>query len=154
MSIKLKIAKKSDLNWVNQKYQEVDFPASNFETEFIAIAQYNNEKAGLGRVIKVDNNNAELGGMYVDTQFRGQGIASKIIKFLLKNNQNFARIYCLPFSNLENYYKKFGFKLVVNTKNLKIPLKIREKLNWCNNNPNFEQKVLLMCLKNERNNME
>jgi len=28
MSIKLKIAKKSDLNWINQKYQEVDFPAS------------------------------------------------------------------------------------------------------------------------------
>lgn len=53
----------------------------------IALAKIEGVKCGLGRVAYIDENNLELGGMYVLDQFRRMGIAEKVILHLLKNHE-------------------------------------------------------------------
>ncbi|WFO16925.1 hypothetical protein M601_003870 [Cellulophaga baltica 4] len=60
--ITIKSAKKDELSWINSKYNEVNFVASTFENEYIVIASVDNEKAGIGRLVRIDNGHIELGG--------------------------------------------------------------------------------------------
>lgn len=138
-SIVVRQAEKDELTWVNSKYAEVGFVSSNFKNECIVIAEIENQKAGLGRLVKIDNQNIELGGIYVFYDFRKQGVAENIVSYLCKTNpfEN-ATIWCLPFENLEVFYSKFGF-----VKNRIIPpIAIAKKLAWCNTT--YDKKVLLL----------
>ncbi|MBW1299013.1 GNAT family N-acetyltransferase [Aquimarina litoralis] len=138
-------AEKEDINWINKKYTEVDFVASNYEDEYIVIAKIDNENAGLGRLVKIDKNNIELGGIYVFPNFRGKGIAENIVQALLaKNPFDKTTIWCLPFENLLNFYFKFGFDLC---ENIPPPEKIADKLKWCNSESTYNKKVVLLCKK-------
>ncbi|WP_378187552.1 GNAT family N-acetyltransferase [Aquimarina sp. W85] len=64
------------------KYAEIDFIKSNFDNEYIVIAKVKNKNAGLGRLVKIDNKNIELGGIYTFPDFRGLGVAENIVKNL------------------------------------------------------------------------
>ena len=144
--IKIRKAKEIEIEWINKKYAEVDFKKSVFENELIVIAEYKNFNSGLGRIVKIDELNYELGGMYVFQEFRNIGIAEKIVEFLIhRENLKQKYIWCLPFENLENFYTKFGFKMAKKTK-IESPKEITEKYNWCNNT--YEKKVLLMVKEN------
>ncbi|ASS49481.1 MAG: hypothetical protein CHH17_12225 [Candidatus Fluviicola riflensis] len=144
--IKIRKAKEIEIEWINKKYAEVGFKKSVFENELIAIAEYESLNSGLGRIVKIDDVNYELGGMYVFEEFRNKGIAEKIVAFLIRS-ENFEdkHIWCLPFENLENFYAKFGFKMAEKTM-IQTPKEITEKHNWCNKT--YEKKVLLMVKEN------
>lgn len=144
MNPKVRKAQFDDIKWVNEMYDQVQFPHSNFENEFIAIAEINQEKIGLGRIININDKNAEMGGMYVLEPFRSFGASTKIIEFLLENNKNYENIFCLPFEKLKDYYGKFGFELLAENEYSKVPEKILKKHKWCNET--FEDKVLLLKL--------
>jgi N-acetylglutamate synthase-like GNAT family acetyltransferase len=138
----VKQAERSQMEWINSKYDEVMFVKSNFENEYIVIAKVENENAGLGRLVKIDNENLELGGIYVFPDFRGLGIAEKIVRNLCdKNPFEKLTIWCLPFENLLSFYSKFGFK---NYKEKNTPEKVAIKLNWCNSNNKYTKKVILL----------
>ncbi len=135
-------AKEIEIEWINTKYAEVDFKKSVFEKELIVIAEYESLNSGLGRIVKIDKENYELGGMYVFQEFRNKGIAEKIVAFLIHSeNLEDKNIWCLPFENLENFYAKFGFKMAEKTK-IQTPKEITEEHNWCNKT--YEKRVLLM----------
>lgn len=135
-------AERHELDWINSKYKEVDFVASNFDTEFIVIAKIENQNAGLGRLVVIDNENIELGGIYVFSNFRGMKVAESIVDFLCtKNPYKNTIIWCLPFENLLSFYEKFGFKKPIN---INIPNEILKKLEWCNGNENYGKKVMLL----------
>lgn len=145
-AIKIREAKEIEIKWINKKYAEVDFMKSVFENELIAIAEFKNLNSGLGRIVKIDNKNYELGGMFVFQEFRNKGIAQKLVEFLIyRENLADKNIWCLPFENLEIFYLKFGFKMAEKTQ-VQIPKEITEKLTWCNNT--YEKKVLLMVKEN------
>ena len=118
-------AREEDMDWVNAKYDEVDFLHSNYRNEFIVIAEVNKEKAGLGRLVKIDERNIELGGIYVYPEFRGFGVAEKIVSKLCDDNPfNTPAIWCLPFKNLLDFYARFGFQIYSKGA---IPEEIRKK---------------------------
>ena len=140
-SISIRPARENEIDWINSKYKEIGFVDSNFKNEFIVIAEYNNMKSGIGRLVLVDENNIELGGIYVFPDFRKLGIAEKIVNYLCKKNPyKNSTIWCLPFEDLLSFYSKFGFK----ENNQKIPNKVFEKHKWCNTNGIYEKKVLLL----------
>lgn len=142
----VKQAEKKETNWINAKYSEVDFVKSNYENEYIVIAKVGNENAGLGRLVKIDENNIELGGIYVFPNFRGLGVAENIVRNLCEKNPFYeSTIWCLPFENLLNFYSKFGFE---NCKNKKAPKQLTEKLKWCNSENKYGKEVLLLCKTN------
>ncbi|MCK8523490.1 GNAT family N-acetyltransferase [Aquimarina sp. D1M17] len=148
-TVTIKHAEKHELDWINAKYNEIDFVESNYENEYIVIAKVENENAGLGRLVKIDDNNAELGGIYTFPNFRGLGVAENIVQNLCEKKPfGESNIWCLPFENLLNFYSKFGFKIY---NSIKVPEKIIRKLEWCNSESNYGKKVLLLCKKNKAN---
>ena len=135
-------AKKNEIDWINSKYAEVGFVNSNFHNEFIVIAKVENENAGLGRLVKIDNKNIELGGIYTFPGFRGLGVAENIVSNLCdKNPFEESTIWCLPFENLQGFYSKFGFK---KPQKGTIPKRVEEKLKWCNSENKYQKKVMLL----------
>ena len=142
-TITIKQAEKNEINWVNSKYAEVDFVKSNYENEYIIIAKVNGENAGLGRLVKIDSHGIELGGIYVFPNFRGFGVAEKIVQHLCEGNPfGESTIWCLPFENLFKFYSKFGFETC---ENKNAPEKVAQKLEWCNSENQYGKKVLLLC---------
>jgi GNAT superfamily N-acetyltransferase len=140
--IELRLAERSELDWVNQCYDEVGFVHSHFDNEIIAIAEVAGEKAGLGRLVAIDANHLELGGMYVFEAFRGQGVAKKIVEFLLKYAKPHQTIYCIPFEHLHHFYKRFGFAPCQLLE--KVPTAVLEKYRWCQQT--YETPTLLLAV--------
>lgn len=79
-NIIIRKASREELEWINSKYSQIDFVDSNFEKEIIAIAEHKEERCGVRRIVTIDENNCELGGMFVFEEFRGMEIAEKIIE--------------------------------------------------------------------------
>lgn len=132
-----------ELDWINEQYASIRFVTSS-KLDFIAIAEINGVKAGLGRIVPIEHDVAELGGMYVLPTYRGHSVAGHIIDFLLKNT-HFLTVFCLPFAPLEKFYQRFGFERIDSTVVVSKP--IAEKLTWCNNNKDYEHPTLLMARK-------
>ena len=142
MNVTIRKAFRCELEWLNARYDEVGFRHSDFNRELIAIAEVEGNKAGLGRLVTIDSNTAELGGMYVFTEYRGYGVAGKIVEFLLQHSGRFKQIFCLPFAYLKDFYGKYGF--VPTDESQDIPALIREKHNWCKRT--YEHEILLLVL--------
>ena len=125
--LRIRQASPAELAWANARYAEIDFAPSS-EADFIAIAEVDGVKAGLGRMAPIDDGHAELGGMFVLPEYRGQSIAAGIVEFLLQRAAR-TTVFCIPFSHLEHFYRSFGF--LPPDESVKIPSPIAEKFAWC-----------------------
>jgi len=127
--IQVRAAAPPDMEWINLRYKEVDFVPSHFEKEVIAVAEYEGQRAGLGRLVTLGEHHAELGGMYVFEPYRGKGIAKEIVQFLLSQGPRFKMVYCIPFEHLTPFYKQYGFDTCSNLP--AVPREIVAKYQWC-----------------------
>ena len=129
MTIAIRQALIDEVIWINEKYNEIGFALSNFDNEHIAIAEIDGIPVGLGRIIFMENEVTELGGIYVFEHYRNQGIARHIVTYLMSKIAKNKKVYCVPFSHLEDFYCQFGFVKVVSTD--EIPQEIANKYLWC-----------------------
>ena len=132
----------AELTWVNAQYASINFlpsPAS----DFIVVAEVDGVKAGLGRITEVENDAAELGGIFVLPEFRGQSVASHVVDFLSKHSKH-PKLFCIPFVHLETFYQRFGFSPIDPT--ITVPQKIIQKMNWCGTA--YETPMVLLCRSN------
>lgn len=142
-AVTITTAKRNEIDWINSKYDDIGFVRSNYENEFIVIAKVENQNAGIGRLVKIDEENIELGGIYTFPNFRGLGVAKIIVESLcVKNPYRGSTIWCLPFANLLKFYSGFGFR---DHQNGAIPKEIETKFDWCNSSDKYQNKVLLLC---------
>ena len=123
----LRPARPEELEWVNQRYAEIGFQASSAD-DFVVIAETNAGRAGLGRLVRIDEANGELGGIYVLPQFRGTHLAQAIVAYLVEQSP-YARLFCIPFAHLSAFYRRFGFQPL--SANDEAPEVIRSKVCWC-----------------------
>jgi GNAT superfamily N-acetyltransferase len=130
-------ASPSELEWVNDRYREVDFVPSS-TGDVIAIAEVDGNRAGIARVVPLDDGRGELGGMYVFEPFRGRGVAQELIRFLIAATNG--TLYCLPFASLHALYASFGFTTVAASSS--VPEEITKKHRWCNEH--YTEAVLLL----------
>ena len=145
MELVIRSAKEEEMDWVNGEYKKIHFPLSNFESELIVIAEVAGEKAGMGRLITIDEQHGEIGGMYVLQKYRNQGIAKEILQFLLSKCGTFEKVFLFSYERSHRYYRKFGFKLTPMADFPKIPERILTKLKWCNDE--YDEKVVLQELE-------
>lgn len=132
-----------EIDWINAQYDEVDFKHSVYDNEYIAIAESGGEKIGLGRLQHIEDGVAELGGIFVREKYRGSGVAHEIVGHLVSNSDNYRKIYCIPFSHLESFYRQFGFEP---EKNLaEVPPKVLDKYTWCTSF--YESHTLLLVME-------
>ncbi len=140
----LKRASKKDMEWVNNQYKEIGFVESNFDDEIIIVVEYEGNYAGLGRIVNLKNNEAEMGGIYILDKYRGLSLARKLVEGLIDTArlEGYKTIYCLPFENLKSFYGSFGFVEIDSYVNVNDA--ILKKHTWCNDN--YEIPVLLLKL--------
>ena len=81
----------------------------------------------------------------VHPNYRGLGIARKVVQFLLASKITGSTVYCLTFAHLLGFYESEGFKEVSKEDIAKVPKKILEKQRWCNET--YPHKALLLSLK-------
>lgn len=136
MVIEIRAARPDEANWVNERYAVVRFIPSDLTRELVLIAELDGAAAGMGRLVPVDDDSCELGGMLVFEGFRGRGVARALIDELVRQARAKA-IYCLPFGELEPLYAAAGFERCDDA-----PPGIMEKLAWCRRT--YDQPVLLM----------
>lgn len=123
-------------SWINDRYAEVQFLPSDLTRDLVLIVYDDDEPAGVGRLVPIDEKSCELGGMLVFEAFRGRGIARALIDELL-THANGRDVYCLPFSELESLYRGAGFERT-NT----APDEVMQKWEWCRRT--YPNEVLLM----------
>lgn len=122
MSIQL--ATSNDLEWINNQYDSIGFVRSDLKRDKVAIITYNNEYAGVGRLVQIDEDTLEMGGIFILPQFRGLQLAGELVLFLVETakKSQIQNVYCLPFEELENFYKKYGYTEVNTTKEAVHPI--------------------------------
>ncbi|MBJ8005291.1 MULTISPECIES: GNAT family N-acetyltransferase [Bacillus cereus group] len=130
MSIQLATSK--DLEWINNQYKSIGFVPSDLKRDKVAIITYNGEYAGVGRLVQIDKDTIEMGGIFILPKFRGLQLAGELVLFLVQTAQesHIQNVFCLPFEELENFYKKYGFTEVDTTQEVVHPI-ILKKYNWC-----------------------
>lgn len=135
-------ASKKDIEWVNNQYKQIGFVESDFDNEIIIIVEHEGKKAGVGRLVKLENNEVEMGGIYILDEFRGLSLARQLVETLLKTaaKEKLRTVYCLPFENLRNFYESFGFNEIKSYRDVNDS--IIKKHEWCNDN--YDSSVLLL----------
>ncbi|PEX94051.1 GNAT family N-acetyltransferase [Bacillus cereus] len=141
----MQLARSNDLKWINNQYESIGFVPSDLKRDKVAIITYRNEYAGVGRLVQIDENTIEMGGIFILPKFRGLQLAGELISFLLETARalQVQHVYCLPFEELENFYKKYGYTEVDTRKEVVHPI-ILKKYNWCLEN--YDKHVLLFKL--------
>ncbi len=142
MNIQIYWCGPEELDWVNGQYGRLDFKLSSLDTDRIAIASIQGKRVGIGRLCSVESSVFELGGMYVESNFRGMGIARNIVRFLLEKRPPETTVYCLPFSHLQSFYEGEGFREASEDSLSRTPKEILDKHQWCNKT--YPYKVLLL----------
>jgi len=132
----LRSARLEELRWINERYAEVGFVPSTLEHEIVIVAEIDGERAGIGRLVDIDEHACELGGMLVFERFRGRGVSRAIIDALLAR-ANGRDVFCIPFAELEALYAGAGFARTDDA-----PPKVLEKFAWCQRT--YDKPVLLM----------
>lgn len=138
MTITLHTATDADLAAVNARYTEIGFVASH-AGELVVVATLAGDTAGQGRVVPIDSRSGELGGIYVLPHCRGHGVAKRIVDFLIQHT-NLPVLYCLPFAELEGFYRSMGFVPVKQPD--RVPQQVMQKHQWCN--ATYDKPVLLL----------
>lgn len=136
-------ARIQDQDWINEQYKSINFRLADLRQDYLAIASWEKEPAGLGRLQPIDSNTWELGGMYVFENFRKRGIAGRLVQHLLAQVPEGATVYCLPFEPLLDFYKNYGFQETMPEQIEKVPELVRRKLDWCNTS-RYPDPVLLL----------
>lgn len=147
MKLITRSAKQEEMDWINGEYQKIHFPLSNFDNELIVIAELKGERVGLGRLITVDPQHGEIGGIYVLEEHRGQGIARQITNHLIEASKRFEKTFLFSYERSHPHYKKFGFELTPEDEIAAAPQYIVNKLKWCNDE--YDEVVLLQELSHQ-----
>lgn len=144
LSIRKAVAE--DLGWINDQYRAIDFALSSLDRDIVLICSVDGNKAGLGRLVVLEEGEAELGGIYTLDKYRGAKVASFVVDSLIRHaqEQSFGKLYCIPFEKLSSFYARFGFEAV--TKIEGIHPSIVDKYKWCKET--YAEPTLLM--KKER----
>lgn len=140
--LQLRKAGPADMEWINARYQEVDFVPSDLNREIVVVAEWNGVHAGLGRLVQLDEFNQELGGIVVFPEFRKHGIAKKIVEYLVQQVEPGQRVFCIPFCHLTSLYEQFGFTQRVHMDT--VPPQLIKKYEWCKQN--YGQPTILLVL--------
>lgn len=144
-TVGIQLATKHEIQWVNEQYQKIGFVPSNLERETVAIVTDKDKYAGVGRIVYLNEEEAEIGGIYILDAFRGRSLANELVDYLVKEvkKRNLKEVYCLPFEELKPFYEKFGFA-ECDYEEKQINKRILKKYQWCLDN--YEKQVLLLKL--------
>ncbi|MGD8113105.1 GNAT family N-acetyltransferase [Vibrio sp. TRT 17S01] len=95
---------------VGQFYKEQGYHSAWSNTERAFICLYDGKIIGSVKV-ELINNVTILRGMYIASDFQGQGLGLKFLKHI-EPVLDLRTAYCMPLAHVTNFYKHIGFKEV------------------------------------------
>ncbi len=107
VSYQLREATESDRPEINAIYATLGFMPWDPGQDQLLVAVVGDRLVGCGRLHRYPEA-IELGGMYVHPNYRGQGIARKVLESLVELLGK-ETCYCMPFDHLIQFYEQFGF---------------------------------------------
>jgi predicted N-acetyltransferase YhbS len=125
--LRIRPAEPGDRPFIDTTYAAIQFPAVTPD-DLLLVAELEGERVGLGRLVQCAEDTVELGGIWVDGRHRRHGIAAAIVQDLLAR-AGARRVFCVPFTPLVDYYKRFGF--VDAPRDASVPPLVRAKLDVC-----------------------
>jgi predicted N-acetyltransferase YhbS len=125
--LRIRPAEPGDHSFIETTYAAIRFPAATSD-DVILVAELDGERVGLGRLVPCAEDTVELGGIWVDGRHRRHGIAASLVQDLLERAGS-RRVFCVPFTPLVDYYKRFGF--VDAPRDASVPPPVRAKLDVC-----------------------
>jgi len=117
----------ADLDFLRIVCIEEDLDFTDFEKStknIYIIARFENKLIGCSRIRIHPGNIYELGTVWVDKDYRSQGIAKQMINNLL--SQIDTKIYLITDFENTKYYTKYGFVI-----SDEIPAVLQSKFNYC-----------------------
>lgn len=127
--IAIRPARPDEQAWVDDRYNEVGFLPSDLTEETVLVAEADDRRVGLGRLVPVGEGAWELGGIWTDPDHRGRGVASRVVEALLEEADATA-LYCIPFAGLQGFYERYGF-IPYEGDVEDLPPRMREKWTYC-----------------------
>jgi GNAT superfamily N-acetyltransferase len=97
----------AELAWANTRYRELRFHESEGGVVQL-VAELDGAPVGLGRLVSHGPDVLELGGIWTAESARGAGVARAMVTALVER-AGAARVWCLPFAHLADFYRGFGF---------------------------------------------
>ena len=67
---------------MNVPYKKIGFVSSRLGYEIIAIVTDHHEVTGVGRLVYLNEDEAELGGIYILDTFRGKSFATRLFEHI------------------------------------------------------------------------
>lgn len=128
--LEVRPASAADAAWANGVYDEIGFVRSS-EDDLQLVAWRGEARVGLGRLVPVDAHGAELGGIWVEPEARGGGVAGAVVRGLIEraHDRGWRILYCIPFADLVPMYLRFGFEPA--GRGVSLPAPIVAKLTYC-----------------------
>ena len=84
----IRVVTEKELHWVNEQYQKIDFVPSTLENEIIAIVTYQDRFAGIGRMVYLNEEEAEI--------LKSQFVISSCLHLMFQiGTSNFLFLFCL-----------------------------------------------------------
>jgi N-acetylglutamate synthase-like GNAT family acetyltransferase len=136
--MEIRLLRPDELAWANDRYRAIDFKESSLQ-DLVAVAEIDNRKVGLGRIVPVGSGIGELGGMHVLPDYQGKSIAAHIVSFL-SGLKDFSSLYCIPFAHLAHFYRRHGFVEIACSGD--VPRLVADKFQWCGQH--YPEPVVLM----------
>ena len=65
MYMNIQLATSNDLEWINNQYDSIGFVRSDLNRDMVAIITYDNMYAGVGRLVQIDKDTIEMGGIFI-----------------------------------------------------------------------------------------
>src|SRR6266702_6358102 len=125
--LEVRSATPADRPYIDAAYRAIDFAACAPDDELV-VADDAGAPIGIGRLVPLGGDAVELGGIFVEPAARRAGVAAAVVRALLERAGG-RRVFCVPFSHLVDYYKRFGF--VDCPVDAAVPAGIHAKLRFC-----------------------
>ncbi|MDF1654498.1 MAG: GNAT family N-acetyltransferase [Coxiellaceae bacterium] len=137
----IRLVKEEEIEWINETYVMQGFNPSEFERDILILAESDGKTAGFGRLIKIDNDSVEMGGIYIFPEFRHRNCANQIITYLLERSNKWKNVYCVPPLSMYSLYENFGFKASDHLDT--VPEFIIKKYDWDRSKQSNDQSYLI-----------
>jgi len=120
-----------ELAWANQVYASLRFVPST-SADRLLLARVDNQLVGMGRIVQLDEQNVEIGGIYVKESHRNKGVARRMVQRLAQETrQEPAACWILGFRHLMSFYQSMGFDIVAKSQSW--PCCVCKKVGVCGN---------------------
>lgn len=108
--VTLRSAQATDQKTINAIIRAAHINPFHLKWERFIVAEDGDKIVGVGQIKHYEDGSRELASIAVIPAYQNQGIASRIIKALMKGEEGAIHLFCRI--NLADYYRRFGFNTV------------------------------------------